>query len=451
MDDKQRIALVETRTAGTEIGVPMQLIRFQFGNHLGSAALELDDGAQIISYEEYTPYGSTSYQAVRSQTETPKRYRYTGKERDDESGLYYHVARYYAPWLGRWTSCDPLGLADGLNLYRYVRANPVVFLDPSGTNGDKWSEERLNQVQKDLPETQQRLNAEVRRAENLEKSEINAATTRDSIRKSEMGPIDKWRAERAANKAMEKLRAEREAAQKTITKLQAEIDSLAREEVAIKEFRKIHEPTKADFEAQIPKEHGGTAEPPSPTKVEPTKQMKDWDKRFEEAQKKGGGDPKKGGGSGGSGGGQGGGSSGGGQGGAAGGGGGGAPPPNPANPPPEGQVKSTMGGTAMGALGALAMANDAIAFFTGKDSLQFFDDLVKGGFGDPVARTRVGDNIFRVTTADWRAAADVLRKREIEALYTQMAKKEGVSVEEIKRRIKAQPRSNEGPSIGPGR
>ena len=45
---------------------PAQLIRYQFGNHLGSASLELDDQAQIISYEEYTPYGSTSYQAVRA-------------------------------------------------------------------------------------------------------------------------------------------------------------------------------------------------------------------------------------------------------------------------------------------------------------------------------------------------------------------------------------------------
>ena len=89
MDDKQRIALVETRTLDTAGNdpAPPQLIRYQFGNHLGSASLELDDQAQIISYEEYYPYGSTSYQAVRSQTETPKRYRYTGKERDEESGL----------------------------------------------------------------------------------------------------------------------------------------------------------------------------------------------------------------------------------------------------------------------------------------------------------------------------------------------------------------------------
>jgi RHS repeat-associated protein len=139
MDDKQRIALVETRTLDTAGSdpAPPQLIRYQFGNHLGSASLELDDQAQIISYEEYTPYGSTSYQAVRSRTETPKRYRYTGKERDEESGLYYHGARHYAPWLGRWTSCDPIGLGDGVNLLAYGRCNPVRFTDQSGTQSDE--------------------------------------------------------------------------------------------------------------------------------------------------------------------------------------------------------------------------------------------------------------------------------------------------------------------------
>jgi RHS repeat-associated protein len=62
-----------------------------------------------------------------------KRYRYTGKERDEETGLYYHGARYYAPWLGRWTAADPAGMVDGLNLYRYSRDNPIVFSDPGGT------------------------------------------------------------------------------------------------------------------------------------------------------------------------------------------------------------------------------------------------------------------------------------------------------------------------------
>jgi RHS repeat-associated protein len=134
MDDKQRIALVETRTEGTEPGVPERLIRYQFSDHLGSASTELDDAGKLISYEEYYPYGSTSYQAGRSAVEVRlKRYRYTAMERDKETGLDYRGSRYYAPWLGRWISADPSGLsADGNNLYAYARNNPVRFLDVSG-------------------------------------------------------------------------------------------------------------------------------------------------------------------------------------------------------------------------------------------------------------------------------------------------------------------------------
>ncbi len=139
MDDKQRIALVETRTQGSD-PAPAQLIRYQFGNHLGSASLELDDNAQIISYEEYHPYGSTAYQAVRSQTETPKRYRYTGKERDEESGLYYHGARYYAPWMAQWVSAKPVGARDVMNRYAYVNRRPTIMLDPHGADGELYKE-----------------------------------------------------------------------------------------------------------------------------------------------------------------------------------------------------------------------------------------------------------------------------------------------------------------------
>ena len=96
MDGERRVAMIENRTKVTGADpAPQRLVRFQHGNHLGSAVLELDAAAQVISYEEYHPYGSTAYCAVRSQTETPKRYRYTGKERDEESGFSYHGARYY--------------------------------------------------------------------------------------------------------------------------------------------------------------------------------------------------------------------------------------------------------------------------------------------------------------------------------------------------------------------
>ena len=95
-------------------------------NHLGSASLELDGAGLIISYEEYYPYGGTAFIASGSQAEVKlKEYRYTGKERDDTSGFYYHGARYFAPWTGRWMSADPAGPVDGLNLYEYVSGNPV--------------------------------------------------------------------------------------------------------------------------------------------------------------------------------------------------------------------------------------------------------------------------------------------------------------------------------------
>jgi len=128
-DDTKRIALIETRTHGND-GSPAQFIRYQFANHLGSAILELDDQVQIISYEEYYPYGSTSFQA---RTEAPKGYRYTSKERDEESGLYYCQARYHAAWLGRWISPDPIGLNGSGNLYEYVDGDPVTYVDNTGT------------------------------------------------------------------------------------------------------------------------------------------------------------------------------------------------------------------------------------------------------------------------------------------------------------------------------
>ena len=137
MDDQQRIALAETRTQGTDESLE-HVVRYQLGNHLGSASLELDGDAQVITYEEYHPYGTTSYQAVHGDIEVcAKRYRYTAMERDEETGLNYHSARYYAVWLGRWVSCDPMGLASGVNIYRYASCNPTRNKDRSGlTDGD---------------------------------------------------------------------------------------------------------------------------------------------------------------------------------------------------------------------------------------------------------------------------------------------------------------------------
>jgi RHS repeat-associated protein len=134
----QRVLIVEdVITAGSPGLSAGVLYRYQYINHLGSACLELNENAEIISYEEYHPYGTTSYQAINKDIQsTHKRYRYTGMERDEESGLEYHSARYYLPWLGRWLSVDPIGVKGGMNLFVYSNKNPISFIDKSGMTPD---------------------------------------------------------------------------------------------------------------------------------------------------------------------------------------------------------------------------------------------------------------------------------------------------------------------------
>ncbi|MGE4246282.1 MAG: RHS repeat-associated core domain-containing protein, partial [Parvibaculaceae bacterium] len=135
LNGSARVALVETLTQGGS-GPTEPAVRYQCGNHLESATLELDAQGQVITYEEFYPFGGTSYQAGRSTAETSlKRYRFTAKERDEETGFTDHGARAYAPWLGRWISADPAGLEGGWNLYAYAMNAPVHLVDHTGTDG----------------------------------------------------------------------------------------------------------------------------------------------------------------------------------------------------------------------------------------------------------------------------------------------------------------------------
>ncbi|MFJ4498208.1 RHS repeat domain-containing protein [Pseudomonas atacamensis] len=109
--------------------------RYQFSNHLGSNMLVLDDQGNTICEENYFPYGGTSWWAGPDQVQARyKTRRYAGQELD-ATGLYYYGQRFYAPWLMRWISPDPVGISDGMNLYLMVRGNPVRFVDRQGLTG----------------------------------------------------------------------------------------------------------------------------------------------------------------------------------------------------------------------------------------------------------------------------------------------------------------------------
>lgn len=120
-------------------------IHYQLANHLGSSSLELDEKGDLISYEEYFPFGGTAFVSGEKEKDIElKEYRYSGKERDSATGFYYYGYRYYAPWIGRWLSADPIGPEDAVNLYVFTLNNPVNLVDPNGLKSNSNSTRNLS-------------------------------------------------------------------------------------------------------------------------------------------------------------------------------------------------------------------------------------------------------------------------------------------------------------------
>ncbi|AOI68875.1 RHS repeat-associated core domain-containing protein [Burkholderia ubonensis] len=117
---------------GQPPGIANDMAHYGICDLIDSIGLELDGQAELISREEYYPYGGTAVWTARSAVEADTKYvRYSGKERD-ATGLYDYGWRSYQPWLGRWLNPDPAGTIDGLNLFRMVRNNPVKYQDSDG-------------------------------------------------------------------------------------------------------------------------------------------------------------------------------------------------------------------------------------------------------------------------------------------------------------------------------
>jgi RHS repeat-associated protein len=118
-------------------------IYYYHGDHLGSSNIVSDRHGRNYQHLEYFPYGENWVEETRNTTHLP--YKFTGKEQDPETGLYYFGARYYDPVISTWVSVDPIlgdylkGQPNGgiylpvhLALYGYVSQNPVVLFDPDG-------------------------------------------------------------------------------------------------------------------------------------------------------------------------------------------------------------------------------------------------------------------------------------------------------------------------------
>ncbi len=114
-------------------------------DHLGTARLITDQKANVISRHDYLPFGeeipanTAGRHGQFGAGNDGVTQKFTGKERDSESGLDYFGARYYGSALGRFTSPDPIGIMkqklldpQQWNMYSYVRNNPLSLTDPTG-------------------------------------------------------------------------------------------------------------------------------------------------------------------------------------------------------------------------------------------------------------------------------------------------------------------------------
>jgi len=108
-------------------------VYFYHNDHLGSPLAMTDMQGNVVWRRDYKPFGEEIDPGGATATNTHK---YTGKEYDAETGLYYYGARYYDPVIGRFLSVDPAGgkseMPQTWNRYIYTLNNPYKYVDPDG-------------------------------------------------------------------------------------------------------------------------------------------------------------------------------------------------------------------------------------------------------------------------------------------------------------------------------
>lgn len=117
-------------------------ILFYYCDHLGSTNVVSDIAGNLIQEITNYPYGNTREEYIPFENnQLRSNYRFTGKEKDEESDLHYFVARYYLVDIGKFINVDPLlkentvkGNPQENSAYSYVINNPIYYIDPHGLN-----------------------------------------------------------------------------------------------------------------------------------------------------------------------------------------------------------------------------------------------------------------------------------------------------------------------------
>jgi RHS repeat-associated protein len=140
IEERDAVGAVVTRyVQGTGIDEPLamwhSIATYYFEVDASGSVTSLSDASGIVAESyDYDAYGSIT----NSTSMLGNPFRFGGRELDDETGLYYLRARYFDSHVGRFLSADPIGLAGGINEYRYVGNNPATFVDSDGLSPKDW-------------------------------------------------------------------------------------------------------------------------------------------------------------------------------------------------------------------------------------------------------------------------------------------------------------------------
>jgi RHS repeat-associated protein len=108
-------------------------IYYYHSDHLGTGTFLSDFDGNPYQFFLNLPFGETMAEQHSYSGDYTNRYKFNGKELDEETGFYYYGARYYNPKFSIWLSIDPLAEKfSGWNPYNFCLNNPIYFIDPDG-------------------------------------------------------------------------------------------------------------------------------------------------------------------------------------------------------------------------------------------------------------------------------------------------------------------------------
>lgn len=167
-------------------------IRWLVSDQLGTPRMIFDQTGSLanMSRHDYLPFGEEVPGNVRTGipgygSGDSVRQKFTSKERDQETGLDYFLARYYSSAQSRFTGADPVMMTDDrqydpqrINLYAYCRNNPLAFIDPTGETisfrkDDRDSQKAFDDYEKFINQDPKKYAKEIATLKQLRASDVN--------------------------------------------------------------------------------------------------------------------------------------------------------------------------------------------------------------------------------------------------------------------------------------